>query len=173
MRSALAILFCAIAFTPIFAQTYLPDRVSVIVEGDTASRQEVASYLKRELRGLNDLVITDENPQFVISALIIPLESKAGDRRGYGLSVVVTDLSGEWLSRIIPPDARASCMAGNWALISGLMPYLVELEYHGLFVGGLDDLQALCRDAVTAIDTKVFEPRRSIIQKAKDRARKQ
>jgi hypothetical protein len=171
-RTAIVVLLCVIA-APTYAQVFMPDRVSVKVGGDESLKGDVTSYIKRELRSLNDLVITDDNPRFSISVLIVRVRGVRGEDLGFSMSVVVTELSGRSLANIIKPESCGACVASSWGRALGeTLPDMVEVQDHLLFTGGPDDLQTLCRNVVTGIDTDIFEPRRAIIQKSKDRTKK-
>lgn len=64
--------------------------VSVQVMGDPQLISQVSSYLKRELRTLVDVTITDADPDFTLSVVSAHSTSGAGNHLGYILSVLVT-----------------------------------------------------------------------------------
>jgi len=80
MKSLL--LSICLAFTAFADDTNRTFYVRVLVGG--VETNSMASYVKRELRGLNDVSITDTDYRTTLSIVVVPLEeTKTKEIRGY------------------------------------------------------------------------------------------
>ncbi len=127
MKSLL--LSICLAFTAFADDTNRTFYVRVLVGG--VETNSMASYVKRELRGLNDVSITDTDYRTTLSIVVVPLEeTKTKEIRGYVASWAVTVRDGD---RDI-------------------------LRNHAAQVG--NNLRELAEKIATSFDTKCLEPSR-------------
>src|SRR5580700_10592018 len=81
----LAIVLCALA-QPSRPTFRLEIRVS---SRDSDAQAAVTSYLSREVRALNDVLLTDASPQMTADYIVDPVVSLTGERLGYAISAVL------------------------------------------------------------------------------------
>lgn len=65
-------------------------RVSVHAEADNGLTGKLVSLISREFRGLEGVVLTDEQPQYRVSCSVITVDHPTAGRIGYAASVGVT-----------------------------------------------------------------------------------
>ena len=78
-----------IAYSPSHAAERFSASVQVVVTGDEQLKNETASYIRRELRSLNDVVIVDSGADWVIELLIAELTNGIGAKLGLAISVTI------------------------------------------------------------------------------------
>jgi hypothetical protein len=139
-------------------------RIAVSVTcNDGALRSEITSFISRELRGLGDVDITDDNPSFKISVVAMSVKMQNGYDAGYAFSVIITSPLGDWswaLSDKLNSQAKAS--------IAQLFQGHESLEDDELVVGNNDDLRQNLTEIIAKFDANSLEPRRKLWQKFKD-----
>ena len=64
-------------------------RVKLSVSGSENIKDEVVSYLSRELRALGDVVIVEQDARWELSVIVMELASRGGSKNGLAFSVVV------------------------------------------------------------------------------------
>lgn len=135
-------------------------RVAVIMEAKDEIKNEITSYINRELRSLGDIVIVDEDsdPEYKISLVVL------STRAGYAGSVNVTaPFTKSRANQQIPdecPNKETKAFLTSW------MTRMENMLHHSLLTA--PDLRTLCSDVVTSIDGDVFEKVRKQSQRAKD-----
>jgi hypothetical protein len=128
-------------------------RVKLEISGNDNIKTEVSSYLSRELRALNDVVLVDDNPHYLISIVAVEVPSLSGYKTGVNLSVVVLKIfPNKWLDIWIMklPDASKK----------GILDYTSNLYYfidHSTIGGSSDDLQSMCKKIVATFDNETLE----------------
>jgi len=134
-------------------------RVSVEVQADVEQlRNDITSYVDRELRSLGDVSVTDSEPTYVLEIIAAKVHNTGGAPLGTSISVLITrPLVGRsyfdmWLKDKVASetiDALANYYAGA-----------VEVVGHSTWYGA--DLQVQCRNIVTGFDTRVLVPARKV-----------
>ena len=167
----ITVVLLALAGSTVFAQEERPKfsaRVQVSVgskEGEIAGstlETDAASYIKRELRSLGDVVISDQDPRYYIEVLPMAMTYKSGRPAGsIAISVVVGErLTKTLAGRILKRYLKAE---GGVFYDDFLLP-LVSIEYlartHRIYSGGREDLRSLCERLVAAFDSETIEPAR-------------
>ena len=175
----ITVVLLALAGSIVFAQEERPKfsaRVQVFVgsrEGEIASstlQTEAASYIKRELRSLGDVVISDQDPRYYIEVIPMAMTYESGRRAGHiAISVVVGErLTKTLAGRILERYLKAQ---GGDFYDDFLLP-LVSNEYlartHRIYSGGSEDLRSLCEMLVAAFDSETIEPARDDWQQLLD-----
>src|SRR4030095_7485509 len=67
-------------------------RISVVVScRDESLKNEITSFVSRELHALRDVVVTDENPRYTIRVVAFENRDLAGRKTGVTLSVLTVE----------------------------------------------------------------------------------
>jgi hypothetical protein len=140
MRTAnflLAIVLCA------FAQPSKPTfRLEIRVSSrDSDAKAAVTSYLSREVRAVNDVLVTDASPQMTADYVVDPVVSLTGERLGYAISAV-----------LLFHESADSGLEGT-----------VRLGGHRLVFTkstALGDVEETCKREIAVLDANVFVPLR-------------
>jgi hypothetical protein len=144
-------------------------RVEVDVSADDGEiKQQVNSYISRELRSLGDVEIGDGKPYLRLSVLAVKLTSVPGYSLGFMLSVVVM--------RPVNLDfLKTTCFshldAKGQELCEGLTKDSEVMLGHFVRIGGSQELQNLCKGAVAKIDNDYLDPERKGWQQFQDSLR--
>ena len=137
------------------AQSKFAVKVHVTASDDIKGKAE--SYLKRELRDFEDVVIEDFLADYVLNVLILEPEykssgNKTGDLECAYLGIKRFQVSD--LTRKLPREHRDTAFVATWQLYS--FP-----ELFGLQTGWKrTELKLLCQEIVAEFDTKLLEPDR-------------
>ena len=145
------------------------ERVNLIVSGDQNIKGEVTSYITRELRSLNDVIIVDENADWQISILAMEAITKGSYKGGIALSVVILR---PFNNNILKPFI-GKLTADQSNLIDALTSFLYRYEEHWLRIGSPDDLKSICQGIVADFDSKHLEKSRRLYQQTNDALKKQ
>jgi len=127
--------------------------VSVVVTGD--NKDQISSYVKRELRELNDVELI---PFGDYSIYIVCLEAENRNREpiGFTLSWVVTDTWEPWeivLRTLAECGPRSAYDEARTAVP-------VTLKQHIIQTIPMEDVKKACERLVAKFDTQVLEPDR-------------
>ena len=155
-------------------------RVRVEVEADESIKSRILSYVKRELRSLSDVVLTDDNPKYRIEIVGIEEKTVGGLKSGISLSFIIAEqldnnLMENLLSRCILVETRreieqeSKSFAENLAdalklrktLVDSFRGY-VKIRLHSLRTGPPDALREFLEEYVAKFDTEVLEEDRMI-----------
>jgi hypothetical protein len=135
-------------------------KVEIKISADSELKSEIESYVKRELRDLHDISLTEDSTaaDYRISIVAIPLQSKSGIQTGYALSTVITcPLKGETMMWVI------FASGGDTNKLPGLSTNFTEyvtIEDHNLLITDPDHLKSTCEKLVANMDADCFEPAR-------------
>lgn len=145
MKICLAFLFCFTFLQVGAAQTTFKFDVFLSVQSDDSKvRSTVESYLRRELRSLNDVRVVDRDVRFELLVLVIPTRTLSGRPLGYTIAAVVNKMQ--------------SCKFGQTILSCPVYQNLT------LYSGGDDDLRENCEDIVNTFDTRNLQPVRDLFE---------
>lgn len=92
--------------------------------------ERTRSFLARDLRELKDVALVDRAGQFVVSVVPVPIQVSDG------------------------PGARTIALALSYFFEDG------DLIVHDVFVGGPQDLRALCEKVIARFDVGILQPKR-------------
>lgn len=173
IRLPFALAFASLFFISGHAQQQYKSAYKVTVEVASSDKDgiknEVISYIGRELRSLKDITIVDSEPDAAISIIALKVQNKhSGITTGYALSILATEPISESAARtLISQLAKSDDVSTRPPLLTSLEEAIIslftkreEIKHHSLLTG--PDLKELCSDAVTKIDSKVFEEWRKI-----------
>lgn len=137
-------------------------KVAVSVTADGELRENVESYLKRELRTLGDVQIVETNFEFRI--FVIAITNDLGGRdSGFALGVTVARPMS-----LLKEEARwlTHEKLGSEDLKSLEKLFDAELIYDGgsIHVCGRNALRKSCESIITSFDAKTLEPQRESFQ---------
>ena len=130
-------------------------------------KNDIISYISRELRSLGDVVVVDSQPNYTISIVALNSRNKANEDIGYAFSVVVTsELTGQYIATL-----TSDCKSNkNKDLLFTWLATMSGIKSHILVVGS--DLRKLCSDLVASTDAEVFEEMRRMYQRRMDSLKK-
>jgi hypothetical protein len=137
MKTLLTILLFGMAFlNPAMAlETNHVFRVGVMISGD--SSEELGSYIKRQLRSLGDVAVTDEAYQMRLNVVVTTLKKRQTDETAYAVGCAFTT-GGK--------NQQAIFMAQE---------VITEIS-----------LQKIAESIVTDFDTKILEDKRKVFDKS-------
>ena len=131
--------------------------VKVSVAADDDIKGKVESYLKRELRDFEDVVIEDFLADYVLNVLILEPEYKSSGNKTGNLECAYLGIKRFQVSDLtikLPKEHRRTAFVATWQLYS--FP-----ELFGLQTGWKrTQLKQLCQEIVAEFDTKLLEPDR-------------
>ena len=146
-----------------FAQELQPfsGRVSVSVSANDNIKGKIESYISRELRSLGDIIVTDDNPRWILRIVALESTTKGGYKSGIDISVVIlkpfnNDLIISIISQV---DEKSK------EVVSLLTSNLYSFSDHSLRVGAPEDLRSICSGIVADFDTQHIKPARDFWQK--------
>ena len=175
-----------------------PPKYSTTVKLDISCQEEIRnqlySYLSRELRSLVDVKPVEDNPDWAIQVVALQIETKAGYKRGMAFSVVISRRLSEssilkesleaarqeklLLQKVISEsDSRKSeslLKAANlWHNRSEYLANLSTIHAHWLRISSIEDVQRLCQEIVADFDAEHLKTDREMLQLFQDHARRQ
>jgi len=169
-------------------------KVRLDIAANEEIKNEVYSYLSRELRSLGDAKLVEDNPDWTIKVIALQIKTKAGYKSGITLSVVITKRLSEQailkegleaarqekllLDELISePDSRNSesllSMASFWHNRLEYLANLNTIHAHWLMVGDTKDLQHLCQGIVADFDAEHLKTDRKMWQMVQEVVRSQ
>lgn len=159
------------------AQQELPKfqaRVKIDVSADENIKEEVQSYLARELRSLNDVIIVDENPEWELSIIAMELSTKEGYKKGIGFSIVILkpfNFNHRFVE--ILKTLFGESISDKVELIDSLTYHVYSYEGHWLQTGPTDGLKSICQKIVVNFDSNHLEKSRKFYQQMTDSMKNQ
>lgn len=142
-------------------------RVQVIVTANQQIAGSISSYIKRELRSLHDVVITDNNPQYNFRIVATELKSDRGTKIGVGISCVITEsLALDAFVNMLEvrfPECRI-----DWDILKDRCKDQTEILLHKVVYTPHEDLRKTCEKLVADFDVTVLDPRRKSIRNVLD-----
>jgi len=164
IRKIFLALFCfCISSSPVVAEDLQPfaGRVQVAVSASDSIKGKIESYLSRELRSLGDIVITDDNPRWILSVVALEAESKGGYKTGVVLSVVILEpFNNQFVVNMVPEKTKE--------LVSGMTSSLFSYSGHWLRMGAPEDLRSICNGIIADFDSIELKSARDLWQKMID-----
>lgn len=131
----------------------------VVNANEEGIKSEVASYLKRELRSLGDVVITEDiwNYDYKLDIIILHPKYKSSGTKAEQISCAylgikrfrVSDLASK-----LPREHFDTVFGATWQLYSYPELFILEVGRERT------ELKQLCQEIVAEFDTKLLEPDR-------------
>lgn len=143
-------------------------RVSVSVNANENIKGEIESYISRELRSLGDIIVTDNNPRWVLNIVALEVSTKGGYKSGVLLSIVILEPFDSSLLMDLVGDKNKQ----NKQLIYVMTLDLYSFSGHWLRVGAPEDLRKICNAIVADFDTEYIKPARDSWQNIIDYQKK-
>ena len=130
-------------------------RVQVSVSASDSIKGKIESYLSRELRSLGDIVVTDDNPRWLLSIVALESESKGGYKTGVDLSVVILKpFNNQLLIDNAPEKSKEA--------ISFLTSSLYSYSDHWLLMGAPEELRSICNRIIADFDSRYLNESRKV-----------
>ncbi|MBW8041535.1 MAG: hypothetical protein FVQ85_16280 [Planctomycetes bacterium] len=129
---------------------------------DDFVKNQINSYIKRELRKLGDVEVLKPSNRYVIHLSVLKAKNMTGYVTGYSISFVFTEKVSHWefildaVEKTISKDAKS--------FVSRKQFYLTN----SIILGSIQGLEEMCKNIVVAFDTTVVEPERVSTQKLKE-----
>ncbi|MCG2776971.1 MAG: hypothetical protein L6406_14970 [Desulfobacterales bacterium] len=157
-----------------------PYRVSVTVQADESIERSINSYIKRELRSINDVVIVDTDAAFELR--VLGGEIKQADAIVIHYTVLETlhcsyvsielySAMKDFLEVNFPEMdivTRLKYQNQFYKILLEKAPDLRHYGHGGLEVGSFTYLEKFCRRIVATFDTVYLEPQRRGTQAGRD-----
>jgi len=164
--TALALLL-PLVVAPAFAQSSGQIiRVRVNVMADRSIQDQVGSLIRRELRGLHDVTVSEDNPDFVLQMFSGVSKLTSGRAAGYYISFVVYSPCDTNLLHLV-------CPTNAPPMLYKYFTSLVSLEDQGIAMES--DLRKTCEQVVAYLDSHSFDEYRKGVEEGirrYERARK-
>jgi hypothetical protein len=140
-------------------------KVKLSVSGDNGLDAMTRSYLSRELRKIEDVSITDKDPNFVISVCVVQTRLSDGTPMGYALSYAVTST----LNQKLVKNEIAMLQANGKIEEAKEMALCTWLTNDGILVdqfiqqSDINSFPKVCADNIAQIDGNDFEGYRKLM----------
>jgi hypothetical protein len=128
-------------------------RVTVEVSATENIKGLIHSFLTRELRSLEDVLIVDEDPDYKLEVAAVELTSNKGQKTGVALSILILM---PFDSELFTPLLEAKYKESSELITTNLY----NLNKHWLRVGSDDDLRKICQKIVADFDSQHLESSR-------------
>lgn len=142
-------------------------RVQVVVTANQRIAGSISSYIKRELRSLHDVVITDNNPQYNFRIVAAELELDRGTEIGVGISCVITEsLTLDAFVNMLEvrfPECRI-----DWDVLKDRCKDQTEILLHKVIYTPHEGLRKTCERLVADFDITVLEAHRKSLRNVLD-----
>ena len=160
MKKAFFVILTLLIIAPsVQAQDSNPFRVSVVVSADGSTKSRVESFISRELRSLGDVVVTNDNPEWTFSIVVIEPKLENGRRVGIVLSTVILRRFNNTMTVYNTRDERKE-------FVSNITSNLYSLPDHLLNMG--TDLREICSEIVADFDSDKLKDARETKEIFKD-----
>ena len=136
-------------------------RISLEVSASPELKGIITSYLARELRKIDDVIVSDTRPLFRIGCVAMKNYNQAGYPVGYTLSFATTNTMPGTLTGLI---AKSKLSPEDAQTVLSLNSNRGVLVYHFVQVCGTNELQSVCRQVVTQMDGELIESARQFAQ---------
>jgi hypothetical protein len=165
LRIFICLVFVAI---PSYSQNKYSTKVKLDVVAPDKIKDEVRSYLSRELRSLGDVTIIEDKPSWSISIIIVPTDTVSGQHLGYAYATLVTQpLHTDYLDKYAKCDADSKEMLRG-ALETGEIIYRFNVQ-----TSATDELQEISKKLIAEFDSRFLDEERKSWQKTIDRLKGQ
>ncbi len=170
MPALLIVMFVCTAYTnsekdevPKFSHT-----VKLDISGDDEIKNQVYSYISRELLSLGDVELVEDtpgwldDPQWIIKIVACPVDLTDGGKSGLVLSTVIL--------RTIDFRKHKSLEKRwnvNLKVLENYFPFAVHFKKNTIHCGSLDGLERWGQDIVADFDTTYLKPKRKWRREAK------
>jgi hypothetical protein len=135
-------------------------RVSVSVTADNLNvKNEIESNISRELRSLGDIIVTHDQPGWLLSIVAKETTNQRGDKTGYAISTTVLEpFQRKYMLDAVNVDDKTKDL---------LFKGTANLYYYinqWISLGGPDDLKNMCNSLVAKFDSENLKPSRDLKQ---------
>lgn len=149
----------------IFADGKSNHRIQLDVSAPETIKGEVTSYLSREIRRIGDVELVDTDPFLKISVLALVNSSRANGPIGYTLVFLVEK---PVRYRQFRSSLAKSLDPTTLAVADFAFDNTTSVLSHFVQVGGVEDLEMLCKKSVAEIDGTAIEGQRKLFQQMVD-----
>ena len=134
-------------------------RVKILVDTHESIRGLIANCLARNLEGLENVVITNENPQYHLTIMALP-NSTRKENIGFTLSVLITrPFDGNLLRPLLFSKAIGE---NEKKILLMLVRNYERIEKISLLTTPPDGLAHICEEIVTGFSTDILERDRQL-----------
>jgi hypothetical protein len=126
-------------------------KIQVSVRGSENIKGQAESYINRELRSLNDVVLVDEGAEWVLDIVVLELKTQRDYISGIALSAVILNNVGDTFLSILIQNQELASTFGN------LFFFYPD---HWLRADQPEKLRELCAALVAAFDNNKLEENR-------------
>jgi hypothetical protein len=135
-------------------------KVRLSVDAAPALRDEITSYLGRELRSLQDIRIVDQDADYILYVGAMTVSTKAGATIGVAISaVLVVPYKFEHITGLL-----TNMTQDQWHALEASTVGQVFIDQTALFAGALGDIPELCKKIIVRLDASSFEPTRKALR---------
>jgi len=126
-------------------------------------KNQVYSYISRELRSLGDVKLVENDPNWTIQVVAMQIENKLKAKTGVAVSVVIIKrryvvktllLMVENVFQISPQELMEKKSVDLEKAFKNLTDGLKDIRGHSLRVGSTEDMQSICQQIVADFDAE-------------------
>ncbi len=130
-------------------------RVQVLVQADTGIQSSIENQLRQGLRGLEDVVLVSEKPDFEIR--VIAMESMTTEKEKTGIALATVFLR-PYIRSGIPEIISSRCKEDPTpGRTTGTLQNSQIYKDHLLQIGTSDDIEQICKDIVFNFKANILE----------------
>lgn len=150
--------------------------IQLDIVSDEEIKNQVYSYITRELRALGDVKMVKKEPYWIIHIVCMQAKSKAGDVLGFAMSTLITQPS-NIKEHSLKEMFGEKLTQWDYKVLASLFTGLHTIVSHKIYVEDPAELQRVCRRIVADFDAKYVKPEReqyqAFIKKVEDLKKKQ
>jgi hypothetical protein len=135
-------------------------RVKLVVSGMEDLENIIAGNIKKELVSLPDVVVVDDNAEYLMSLVAGEVAFINGRKAGVALSIVLMEhFDNSFIADIVQDDKKSAVQSAT--------SNLYKFKGHWFQVGAFKAIMTICAEIVADIDKHHFESKRERYQKDK------
>lgn len=152
--------------------------VKLAIQAEDEIKNEVYSYLSREVRSLGDVKLVEDNPNWIIQVVAIQVKNKLGYKTGVAFSIVIDKRPilvvplllqlFKYASGISPQELKEAKVIDLEKAFTKVTDGLSDIRDHSLRVGSTEDIQRICQMIVADFDAEHVKKNREMWQKSWD-----
>jgi len=152
-------------------------KVRLAISADDEIRNEVYSYLRRELLSLGDVKLVEEDPDWIIQVVAMQIKNKAGYPTGLAFSLVIEKRVQVVKILLLVVKHIFQIPSEEWEKLEQTKKHtdlekaftkvtdnLSDIRGHWLRVGDTEDIQRLCQMIVADFDAELLKKDRDTWQ---------
>ena len=153
-------------------------RVAIELSGEPDVRETLSSFLRRELRELQNVVIVEQEAHLKLHVVAMKIVLASGRQTGYTLAVAITQRQDPEFVRVLVDTPfliaeKRRLSDEEWARISWFFEDKEDFRDLWLRTFPVESLRTDCAELIAQFDVRYVEPQRQVHQMSRDRPKVQ